>query len=100
MVTSSNDGGGGGGVEMVRDTSREDELKRMTQAWETEQPGRLQKVRSPSSIYLLLNCKLCPCSRVELNRLSTFYCGFVQGPFEIMLGAWQWVWPRMRLTVE
>ena len=48
MVTSSNEGGGG--VEMVRDTSKEDELKRMTQAWETEQPGRLQKVRSPSNI--------------------------------------------------
>lgn len=50
MVTSSSEGGSGGGVEMVRDTSREDELKRMTQAWETEQPGRLQKVGSPSSI--------------------------------------------------
>ena len=98
MVTSSNEGGGV--VEMVRDTSREDELKRMTQAWETEQPGRLQKVRSSSSIYLLLICKLCLCSKVEFNHLSTFYCRFAQGPFEIRLGPWQWVWPRMRLSVE
>ena len=55
MVTSTSEGGNG--VEMVRDTSREDELKRMTQAWETEQPGRLQKVRTPSnSSYLLPDC--------------------------------------------
>ena len=51
MVTSASEGGTG--VEMVRDTSREDELKRMTQAWETEQPGRLQKVRKNSSQQLL-----------------------------------------------
>ena len=50
MVTPASEGAsaaGGGAVEMQRDTSREDELKRMTQAWETEQPGRLQKVRVP-----------------------------------------------------
>ena len=50
MVTPASEGAsaaGGGAVEMQRDTSREDELKRMTQAWETEQPGRLQKVRLP-----------------------------------------------------
>ena len=50
MVTPASEGAsaaGSGAVEMQRDTSREDELKRMTQAWETEQPGRLQKVRVP-----------------------------------------------------
>ena len=33
-------------LEMSRDTEREDELKSMQTAWETQEPGRLKKVRN------------------------------------------------------
>lgn len=34
-------------VEITKDTSREEEIKNLVQAWEADQPGRSKKVSQP-----------------------------------------------------
>ena len=49
---------------MCKDTEKEDELKSMQAAWETQQPGRLEKVRVHTDTSTHRRCRADSCESV------------------------------------